>query len=147
GSTGQPRALFFTDAEMLADGRQLCAAMGIRESDINLGLIPWGHSYGLGNLVMPLLLQGTAIVSGTAPLPHAMAAVIAQTKPTIFPAVPALLRALADSTATAGQLASLRTIISAGAPLEAEIAQRFTDKFARKIHNFYGSSETGGISY
>ena len=147
GSTGQPRALFFNDAEMLADGRQLCAAMSIRENDINLGLIPWGHSYGLGNLVMPLLLQGTAVVCGTAPLPHAMAAVIAQTKPTIFPAVPALLRALADSTATAGQLASLRTIISAGAPLEAEIAQRFADKFERKIRNFYGSSETGGISY
>ncbi|HTO02551.1 MAG TPA: class I adenylate-forming enzyme family protein [Opitutus sp.] len=147
GSTGQPRALFFTDAEMLADGRQLCAAMGIREDDINLGLIPWGHSYGLGNLVMPLLLQGTAVVSGTAPLPHAIAAVIGQTKPTIFPAVPALLRALADSTATAAQLASLRTVISAGAPLDPAIAQRFAEKFERKIHNFYGSSETGGISY
>lgn len=147
GSTGQPRALFFTDAEMLADGRQLCAAMGIREDDINLGLIPWGHSYGLGNLVMPLLLQGTAVVFGTAPLPHAMAAVIAQAKPTLFPAVPALLRALAESTATAAQLTSLRTVISAGAPLDPAIAQQFAEKFERKIHNFYGSSETGGISY
>src|SRR5258708_4729681 len=50
GSTGAPRPLCFTDAEMTADGRQLCAAMNIAEDDLNLGLIPWGHSYGLGNL-------------------------------------------------------------------------------------------------
>jgi long-chain acyl-CoA synthetase len=50
GSTGTPRPLFFTDSQMLADGRQICAAMQIRPDDLNLGLIPWGHSYGLGNL-------------------------------------------------------------------------------------------------
>src|SRR5690606_25221949 len=54
GSTGMPRALPFTDAEMLADGRHVCAGMHIAPEDINLGLIPWGHSYGLGNLVLPL---------------------------------------------------------------------------------------------
>ena len=147
GSTGAPRPLLFTDAEMMADGRQLCAAMRIQASDLNLGLIPWGHSYGLGNLIMPLLLQGTAIVFGTAPLPHAIATTIQRWKPTVFPAVPALLRALADSSVSAEQLSSLRTVISAGAPLAPEIAQAFHAKFGCKIHSFYGSSETGGISY
>ncbi|MGH7958734.1 MAG: hypothetical protein ACREH8_17245, partial [Opitutaceae bacterium] len=51
GSTGTPRALAFTDAQMLADGRQICEGMDIRPDDLNLGLIPFGHSYGLGNLV------------------------------------------------------------------------------------------------
>ena len=45
------------------------------------------------------------------------------------------------------QLASLRTIISAGAPLAPEVAQAFMARFGRKIHNFYGSTETGGIAY
>lgn len=147
GSTGAPRPLVFTDAEMLADGRQIAGVMGIRSADMNLGLIPWGHSYGLGNLIVPLILQGTGIVYGAAPLPHAIAAACEQWQPTVFPAVPALLRALAESTVPAGQLASLRTVISAGAPLAPEIAQAFAQKFGRKIHSFYGSSETGGMSY
>ncbi|HUR57483.1 MAG TPA: AMP-binding protein, partial [Opitutaceae bacterium] len=35
GSTGTPRALRFTDAQMLADGRQVCAGMDIRANDVN----------------------------------------------------------------------------------------------------------------
>lgn len=147
GSTGTPRALAFTDAQMLADGRQICAGMSIRADDVNLGLIPFGHSYGLGNLILPLLLQGTAIISGVAPFPHAIAAAVARWQPTVFPAVPALLRALAASDVPPAQLASLRTVISAGAPLAPEIAQAFVTKFGRPIHSFYGSSETGGITY
>ncbi|HWA88325.1 MAG TPA: fatty acid--CoA ligase family protein [Opitutus sp.] len=147
GSTGAPRALYFADAEMLADGAHICTGMDIRTGDLNLGLIPWGHSYGLGNLVVPLLSQGTAILFGAPPLPHAIAAIVAQHRPTLFPAVPALLRALAEADIAAASLASLRTVISAGAPLAPEIARAFTQKFARKIHGFYGSSETGGITY
>jgi acyl-coenzyme A synthetase/AMP-(fatty) acid ligase len=147
GSTGEPRALPFTDAQMLADGGQVCRGMDIRPDDVNFGLIPLGHSYGLGNLVMPLLAQGTAIVSGAAPFPHAMADTIAQWRPTVFPAVPALLRALAISDVPPAQLAPLRVVISAGAPLAPDIAQAFASRFERKIHSFYGSTETGGITY
>ncbi len=147
GSTGEPRALPFTDAEMLADGRQLCAGMRIAADDVNLGLIPWGHSYGLGNLVLPLLLQGTPIVHGVAPIPHAIAAAVARSRATVFPAVPALLQALAESSVAPHELASLRTVISAGAPLAPDVARAFHAKFGRKVHNFYGSSETGGIAY
>ncbi len=147
GSTGAPRALLFTDAELLADARQICAAMRVRPEDVNVGLIPWGHSYGIGNLVMPLLLQGSAILFGAAPLPHAMAAAIARWRPDVFPAVPALLRALAGSAIAPAELASLRTVISAGAPLAPEVARAFRDRFDLKIHSFYGSSETGGITY
>jgi long-chain acyl-CoA synthetase len=147
GSTGAPRALAFTDAEMLADGRNICAGMGLASADLNLGIIPWGHSYGLGNLVIPHLLQGTAILFNVPPLPQAIASYVRRWQPTVFPAVPALLKGLAQSDLAAEDLSSLRTIISAGAPLAPEIAQSFQEKFSRKIHNFYGSSETGGICY
>ena len=147
GTTGVSRALPFTDAQLLADGRQVCAAMEIRPRDVNLGCIPLGHSYGLGNLVLPLLAQGTAIVTGVPLLPQALAAAIAQWRPTVFPAVPALLRALVGADVGREQLQSLRTVISAGSPLAPEVAQAFQEKFGRRIHNFYGSSETGGITY
>ena len=147
GSTGLPRALRFTDAHMLADGRQVCASMDVRAEDVNLGCIPLGHSYGLGNLVLPLLVQGTAMVTGALVLPQVLAAAIARWRPTVFPSVPALLRGLAEAEIAPGQLDSLRTVISAGAPLRAEVAQAFAQRFQRKVHSFYGSSETGGITY
>lgn len=147
GSTGAPRALAFTDTQLLADGRQVCDAMGIRGTDLNYGLIPFGHSYGLGNLILPLLARGTAIVCGSTALPQAVAAEIEQWQPTVFPSVPAVLRALAGADIPAARLQSLRTVISAGSPLPPETAWAFQARFGRRIHNFYGSSETGGIAY
>jgi len=147
GSTGSPRALAFTHDQMIADGRQVCASMGIGPDDVNLAVIPFGHSYGLGNLVIPLLAQGTAIVCAGIALPHALAADQARWRPTVFPAVPALLRALAGADLPADAFAGLRTVISAGAPLTPEIAQAFHSKFGIVPHSFYGSSETGGITY
>jgi len=132
---------------MLADGSQVCSSMSIATDDVNLGLIPFGHSYGLGNLVLPLLRQGTAIVCGVVAMPHAMADVVAARRPTVFPAVPAVVRALTITDVPREQLASLRTVISAGAPLAADVAQAFHARFGRKIHSFYGSSETGGITF
>jgi long-chain acyl-CoA synthetase len=147
GSTGTPRALGFTDAQMLADGRQVCAGMGIAPTDVNFGLIPFGHSYGLGNIVVPLLAQGTCVVCGAVALPHAIADAIERGRATVFPAVPALLRALAISDIPPDNLGSLRTIISAGAPLAPDVAAAFTARFGRKVHSFYGSTETGGITF
>ncbi len=144
GSTGQPRPLIFTAAQMLADGRQVTATMGIGVRDLNYALIPFGHSYGLGNLTFPLFAQGVPVVCGAAPLPQAIATDFARWRPTVFPGVPALWRAL---TAAGVALESLRLGISAGAPLPPDVARDFADRCGRRLHAFYGSSETGGIAY
>jgi long-chain acyl-CoA synthetase len=147
GSVGRPRALPFSADAMLADGRQVATTMGIGPRDVNFALIPFGHSYGLGNLVIPLLAQGTAIACSSGILPQVWAADIRRWRPTIFPAVPPILAALADSDVKAADFATMRVIISAGSPLDPAIAARFRDRFQRPVHNFYGSSETGGIAY
>ena len=115
--------------------------------DINLGVIPFGHSYGLGNLVMPLILQGTAIIAARDYVPRQLIEWAGRYRATVFPAVPALLRVLASLPAGQGNLDSLRTVISAGAMLTPAVAQAFFKRYGIKVHNFYGSSETGGICY
>ncbi len=147
GTTGRARPLVFTAPQLLADARQVTATMGIGPRDVNYALIPLGHSYGLGNLTVPLVAQGVPLVCGHAPLPHAIAADFARWRPTVFPGVPAILRALAASSLDPTALASLRLAISAGAPLPPEVARDFAARFGRRLHNFYGSSETGGISF
>ena len=147
GTSGQPRSLAFTSANMLADGRQIAATMQIGPGDRNLGAIPFGHSYGLGNLVLPLIVQGTAIIASTEILPDALAAQTERHEGTVFPSVPAVLRALAESSVEPATLRSLRQVVSAGAPLRAEVATAFRARFGLPIRNFYGSSETGGICF
>jgi long-chain acyl-CoA synthetase len=147
GSTGRPRPLVFGAAQILADARQVTATMGITGNDLNYAMIPLGHSYGLGNLTVPLLAHGVSLVIGAAPLPHAVADDFARWQPTVFPGVPAVWRALAASDVAPAKLASLRLAISAGAPLPSEVARDFGIRFGRPVHGFYGSSETGGISY
>ena len=147
GSTGRPRPLVFTAVQMLADARQVTATMGITERDASYALIPFGHSYGLGNLTIPLIAHGVPIVVGSSPLPQAVAAEFARWRPSVLPGVPAVFRGLAMSDIASAALASLRLAVSAGAPLPPEVAQAFAARFGRRIHGFYGSSETGGISY
>ena len=147
GSTGEPRPLAFTSANMLADGRQITVAMGIGPGDRNLGAIPFGHSYGLGNLVLPLVTQGTAVIASTEILPDALAAQVERFAATVFPSVPAVLRGLAESLVEPARLRTLRRVISAGAPLRASVAVEFKKKFGCPVLNFYGSSETGGICF
>jgi long-chain acyl-CoA synthetase len=147
GSTGKPRALRFTGAQLLADGSNVCRSMDIRPNDVNLAIIPLGHSYGLGNLVIPLLTQGTAVLVARAPLPRVLAEDCERWQPTVFPTVPALLKLLASAEVPVNAFRSLRTIISAGSPLPPEVAQAFHARFGQNVHSFYGSSETGGITY
>lgn len=147
GTTGEPRPLVFTEAQMVADARQVCATMGITSRDLNYALIPFGHSYGLGNLTIPLLALGVPLVCGAAALPQAIAEDCERWQPTVLPSVPVVFRALVASGIAPSALRSLRRAISAGAPLPPEVARAFAERFGRRIHAFYGSSETGGIAY
>ncbi len=147
GSTGKPKVLRFTDSEMLADGRNVASTMDVRPEDLNLAVVPFGHSYGLGNVVLPLLVDGVAALVPRAPLPRVLAEDCIRWRPTVFPAVPALLRLLLTADVEPASFASWRTVISAGSALPAEVAQLFFERFRLKVHGFYGSSETGGITY
>ena len=147
GSSGIPKGLAATHAQMTADGRQVCESMGIGPNDANLAVIPLGYSYGLGNLVLPLIMQGTRVICISSPLPHAVASDAFRLRPTVFPAVPPVLRALVASDVSRGSFESVRLVISAGSPLSPEISRAFFDKFGIRVHGFYGTSETGGIAF
>jgi len=54
---------------------------------------------------------------------------------------------MVETAVAPAKIRSLRTVISAGSPLPSELAQSFRARFGLVIHNFYGSSETGGIAY
>jgi len=146
GSTATPKVLAFTESQMMADARNILSTKGITEHDIQFATIPLGHSYGLGSLVYPFFLKAIPLAFNSIPLPGIIEKELKLSHSTVMPTIPGVLKALARSENV--QLPeSLRLIISAASPLTAELADNFFRRHKLRIHNFYGSSETGGVAY
>lgn len=144
--TSASRAICFRAEQLVADCNNIVETMGLGDTDTNFGVIPFSHSYGFSNLITPLLCRGVPLVASEDRMPRAILNDLARTGATIFPGMPIFYQTFADMRNLPG-LPRLRLCISAGAPLLKDVATRFTEKFALKIHTFYGASECGGISY
>ncbi len=147
GSTGFPKAILTSEPHLIADGERIIRTMGIAEHDTQLAVIPLSHSYGFGNLVMPLLLQGTAIVLRDSFVPTHVLDDAHTFRARVCAGVPYMFNYLAANSPADGWPSCLQLLISAGARLDTDTARAFHDRFAIKIHSFYGASETGGIAY
>src|SRR6185295_8831290 len=147
GSTGLPKAALANDAQLIGDGTQIAAAMGIRPSDTQIAVIPLSHSYGLGVVLMPLLLQATAIVIRDSFVPPQLHADAQQFGARVLPGVPFMFQYFVNHPLPGGWPAGLQWLISAGAPLPPSTVRAFHDRFGVKIHSFYGTTETGGIAF
>jgi len=145
GSTGAPKGIVASEANLLADTLNICATMGIGPDDVNFGAIPMSHSYGFSNLVGPLLAQGTAVVISNDYLPQSLLDSCNRYQCTVVPAIPMVFDHL--TAAARGDFATVRTFLSAGAPLPPAVSRGFRERFGRPIHTFYGCSECGGITY
>src|ERR1019366_7204382 len=92
----------------------------------------------------PLLLHGIPLFLVPSPLPEVLRAA-AQDQPDLTLAgVPALWRAWHEARAIPH---ALRRATSGAAPLPLALEQAVFEAHGLKIHNFYGSSECGGIAY
>jgi len=148
GSSGEPKAVVVSEANLWNDGRHVVEAMGIRTNDVNYGVIPLSHSYGLGNLVAPLLTQGTPLALRELFLPGQLGEDARVTSLSVLPGVPFLLEQVLNQLRGRGGLPStLRLLITAGARIDPDLVTSFKKELGAKIHSFYGSSETGGITY
>jgi long-chain acyl-CoA synthetase len=147
GSTGAPRGIVTTEENLVADCENICRSMGIGADDINFGAIPLSHSYGFSNLVTPLITQGTALVISNSYLPQTIIDFCNQYRCTILPGIPMMFDHLGSTDRADGNFDTVRTFISAGAPLPPSTSRRFRERFGKSIHSFYGCSECGGITY
>jgi long-chain acyl-CoA synthetase len=145
GSTGLPKGIVTTEANLRADATNICRTMKIGPDDVNLGAIPFSHSYGFSNLVTPLLIQGTAVVVTNDYLPQTLLELANRHRCTVAPLIPMVYSHL--TSAAHGRFETVRTFISAGAPLPAATSRGFRERFGVDIQSFYGCSECGGISY
>jgi long-chain acyl-CoA synthetase len=143
-TTGSARVVAFTGPQLAADADNIVSSMGLRRDWPNLAAISMAHSYGLSNLVTPLLLHGIPLIIASSPLPEMLRQVASEFKEVTLPGVPALWRNWLEAGAIPP---SVRLAISAGAPLTVALEQKVYAETGVKIHNLYGASECGSIAY
>jgi long-chain acyl-CoA synthetase len=147
GSTQLPKAAIASEMHLVNDGRHIIEAMGIGPDDVNFACIPLSHSYALGNIVMPLLWQGSRVALRQSFSPSQFTADVEETGATVFPGVPFMFERLKSLDDLDRLPRCLRLLITAGARIDAATVTWFRNSLDRKVHSFYGSSETGGIAY
>lgn len=143
-STGVPRLIALTAPQLLADAANIVETMGLRPEWPNLGVVSLAHSYGFSNLVLALLLHGIPLVLVDSALPESLRVAAGKSEASTIAGVPTLWRNWFEAGAIP---ASVRLAISAGAPLPLDLEKAVLTRHGLKIHNFYGSSECGGIAY
>lgn len=146
GSTHLPKAAIAAERHLVNDGRHIIDAMGIGPTDVNFACLPLSHSYAIGNVVMPLVWQGSPIALRQSFNPSQFVRDVTDTVATVFPGVPFMFERIM-ALGIARLPASLRLLITAGARIDAATVAWFRSHLDRKVHSFYGSSETGGIAY
>ena len=143
-TAGAPHAVAFTEEQLAADAENIVTTMGLRPDWPNLGVISLAYSYGFSNLVLPLLLHGIPLFLVPSPLPVVLRSAAHAHWNLTVAGVPALWRAWHKAGAI---LRNVRLAISAGAPLPLTLERAVFEEHGVKIHNFYGSTECGGITY
>ena len=94
--------------------------------------------------MLPLLLHGIPLILVPSPLPLALRCAGQAHANLTVAGVPALWHAWHKAGAI---LQNVRLAISAGAPLPLSLERAVFEQHGLKIHNFYGSTECGGIAY
>jgi long-chain acyl-CoA synthetase len=112
-------------------------------SEITLAAIPLFHAYGLTvAMTNTILLGGTLVLVPKWDL-DLVFSTIAEWKPTLFPAVPPMYKAIADHPkAKTTDLKSIRLCVSGAMKLPVEIAEHFTRVSGATLIEGYGMTET-----
>ena len=143
-TTGAPRLVAFTADQLIADAKNIVATMGLNREWPNLCVISLAHSYGFSNLILPLLLHGIPLILVGSALPEAVRRAALTAEAVTLAAVPALWGKWHEADAIPP---NVRLAVSAGAALPLKLEQDIFKNVGLKIHNFYGSTECGGIAY
>jgi malonyl-CoA/methylmalonyl-CoA synthetase len=143
GTTGRPKAVPLTDANILSSLRAAMLAWRWEADDVLVHALPLFHQHGLGGL-HTAMLSGSRVVIHSRFDPERLCATIAAERATALFAVPATYGRLADwaGIGHAG-LDRLRLLVSGSAALSPLLSERIAHLAGEAPLERYGTTESG----
>lgn len=143
GGSGVRRCQFFTFEQISADVDRLHDALDLDTRGVGMAVISCAHSFGLTMTVLQTLLHGIPMCSEPQPFAQPLTEALRQHRRVFLPGVPALWKSwLAGGV----DFCNVSLAISAGSPLTLALERQALER-GLKIHNLYGTSECGAVSW
>jgi long-chain acyl-CoA synthetase len=145
GTTGLSKGAMLSHGNLVANAymNRLWDTDAVAGKEVTLAVLPLFHAYGLTVAMNnTILLGGTLVLLPKFDLNLVFEAVDTW-KPTLFPGVPPIYKAIADSPkAKEHDLRSIRLCISGAMKLPVEVAEQFTKISGATLIEGYGMTET-----
>ncbi|HDK36482.1 MAG TPA: long-chain fatty acid--CoA ligase [Bacteroidetes bacterium] len=145
GTTGRPRGAVLSHGNLVSNARASVQIGQISSKDVFLGVLPFYHSFGQTVSMNAAFCAGARIVMLSKFNPENVFQAIEKEKVTIFAAVPTMLKIMVDYEGPAGELSSIRRLLSGGAKLELSLMEEFEQKFKIPIYEGYGLTEASPV--
>jgi acyl-CoA synthetase (AMP-forming)/AMP-acid ligase II len=142
GTTGLPKGVELTHANVVANARQVQAAVGFRADDVVVGVAPFFHAIGQNLILACSLAAGATVVTMPRFDLEGFLAVVQAHRATCTVVVPPVVLALAGHPLVDRyDLSSLRWLGCGAAPLGAEAQQGCADRLGCVVAQGFGMSE------
>jgi benzoate-CoA ligase family protein len=143
GTTGSPKGVMHRQASMQATAETYArSVLEIGPDDRCLSVAKLFFAYGLGNsLTFPLSVGASAVLNPRRPTPAEVLALVRNERPTLFFATPGFIAALLDADPPDDAFASVRSTVTAGEALPAELHRRFQARFGHPVLDGIGTTE------
>ena len=147
GTTGRPKGAMLTNANLVANHRQLDATrIRITDDDHALGVLPLFHVYGFNVALAYPLARGAAVHLVERFRAIDTLTAVAEHGLTVLPAAPPVFMAwLAAAVEEPVDLSSVRAAVSGASALPVETWLGFHDRFGIEIWQGYGLTETSPV--
>ena len=144
GTTGLPKGVSLNDAVEVMSAHDVIMHFPLAPDDRTLNMTPWFHRGGLySGGPNPVFYVGAAAISLRAFDPAAVLDLVAACGLTFLVGAPTNLAMLAEEQRRAPRdLATLRGIVTMGAPLEREACLLYQEVLTPRIFNGYGTTES-----
>ena len=143
GTTGKPKGVELTHANLLQVAGSTADALGLDQDDCVVGIMALFHVFGLGPGILGSLLSGATLVLQDEFGPAGSLDLIERHKATVHYGVPTLFVAeLREQTEAPRDLTSLRRGLVAGAPVSDELVKEVEATICPELLIAYSLTET-----
>ncbi|MEZ6242845.1 MAG: AMP-binding protein [Phycisphaerales bacterium] len=147
GTSGRPKGVMLTHANLLANLRQCRIGVGCGPRDTIFGVLPQFHSFGMTVLTIMPLATGARAVYAARFVPQRVVGAIREHRPTIMVAIPSMYNAMLQvKKAEPDDFTSFRMMVSGGEPLPRDVATRFQERFGVRLCEGFGLTETSPVT-